>query len=871
MYALHFSPKAVTLYREGSSEPNRKWIGMNNMVKRIYKTVVLIFIFAGALFLFGRNMETDMDETGSSVEMTEETYPYLQIQTQGHTINTLYGYHEPLDSNVVRESVTPLDQDKRIVLLLSKAPSRLINLEYSIIDKENGEVYSKETIHAIDENQRKVEIVFDYSFKTSTEYILDIKATSDQGKTIHYYTRLKYYLDESNFDKKLAFAAKFHKDTFTKSKEEELVRYLEPDSSNRNSTLAYVDITSSSDLVTWSGMSPKVISDELVTVKEYNMETACIQYNYFIQAATASGEETYQIKEFYRVRYASGQNYLLNFERSMEAVFDVNMASTKTSQLKLGITEDNDSRMLSNSKDNQLYFARGGVLYQYDMTQNQVKKIFSAFSDEASYNYRAYNEQGIRLLKVDDKDNLYFCAYGYFPRGRYEGNVAIILYEYTASGELEEMVYMPMSTTYQQLKVDFEEYGYVSSRGIYYFTVANTVYSYNMTGKRLEKIAENVKENTFMTMQGVNCYTWSSSLSKGYGESITIYNLENDEKKVIYRPDENSYVRLLGVIEDNMVYGFVRKADIGQMQDGTKVIPCYELYIASTTGEVKRKYSRKGQYIQKISCNGNVINMTLCNKKRNGFYEKTEEDTILNNTDKETSKFGYTSRVTTKSLTEWYIEFPASFDMSEQPKWGDPVTTLTTSERYVRLETPKLAKYYVYAGGQIVSSYESAAKAIREADERMGVVVSSNHQVVWERSGAFLQNSIGGLEITKAEKGVSNLEACIHMLLKANHYDVDAAALADEGQMPYEVLTRYLQRPVSLKGCTLDEILYFVSGNKPVIAMTGNRTAVVIGGYTSTQLTIYNPASGKKETVSRSAYENIFEKQGNHFVSYMTE
>lgn len=840
------------------------------MVKYIYQAVALIFIFVGALFLFGKNMETDMDEQGATVEMVEESYPYMQIQTQGHTINTLYGYSAPLESNIVRESVTPLDSGKQITLLISKAKSRLINLEYSIVDKESGEVYSTGSVNAIGEKQRKVNITFDYSFKTSTEYILDLKATSDQGKTIHYYTRLKFYLDESNLDKKLAFAEQFHKDTFTKSKAEQLGRYLEPDSTNRNSSLSYVDITSNSSLVTWAEMSPKIISDELVTVKEYNMETACIQYNYFVQAATASGDEIYHIKEFYRVRYASGQNYLLNFERSMEAVFDVSVASSKLSQLKLGITEDNHGKMLSNKKENKLYFAREGTLYEYDMEENEVKKIFSSFSDKASYAYKAYNEQAIRLLKVDDKDNLYFCAYGYFPRGRYEGDVAIVLYEYTSEGELVEMVYMPMNTTYQQLKEDFEEYGYVSSRGIYYFTVANTVYAYNMTAKRLEKIAENVKENSFMTMEGVNCYTWSSSLSNGYGESITIYNLETDEKKMIYRPDKKSYVKLLGVIEDNMVYGFVRQSDIGKMADGTKVTPCYELYIASTTGEVKRKYSVKGQYIQKVSCNGNVINMTLC-KKQKGVYTKSGEDTILNNSEKESEKFSYTSRVTTKSLTEWYIRFPSSFDMKEKPVWGDTLTTLTTSERYVRLEQPKITKYYVYAGGQIVASFESAARAIKEADNRMGVVVSSNHQVVWERSGAFLQNAIGGLDLTKAENGVSNLSACVHMLLKANHYDVAAKSLVGKDQMPYEVLARYLQRPMNLKGCTLEEVLYFVSGNKPVIAMTGDRTAVVIGGYTTTQLTLYNPASGKKETVSRSAYEKIFKEAGNYFISYMTE
>ncbi len=841
------------------------------MVKYIYKTVILIMIFIASLFLFGRNMKTDMNDEAKEVSISEETYPRVTLQTQGKVINTLYGYSGAVEASTVRESVTPIDQSRKLGLLFGKAKSRLINLACHVIDKETGEVYCTEEAHAIAAHQERVDITFDYSFKTSTEYILDIEATSDQGRTIHYYTRLKYYLDNSHLQEKLTFVKKFHQNTFIKSKSEELMRYLESSATNQNNTLSHVDITSNAELVTWSGMSPKIISDELVTVKEYNMETACIQYNYFIQAATASGDEKYHVKEFYRVRYAGGQNYLLNFERSMESIFDPHKASSKSNQLKLGITEDNKQKMLTNKKENKLYFARGGNLYEYDMSACTIKTIFSAFSGNASYDYRAYDEQAIRLLKIDDKDNLYFCAYGYFPRGRYEGDVAVVLFEYTADGQLEEMVYMPMNTTYQQLHADFEEYGYVSSRGIYYFTVADTVYAYNMTGKRLEKVAENIKQDSFMTMEGANCYTWSSSLAKGYGESITIYNLENDEKKVLYRPDKNSYIRLLGVIEDNMVYGYVRQEDIGRTKNGSRVIPCHELYIASTTGEVRRQYSKKNIYVQKIVSNGNVINMSLCKRASDGTYVSAGEDTILNNTEKNSSRFSYVSRVTNKCLTEWYIQFPDSYEMKTQPKWGDMITTVKTSERYVRLERPKVTKYYVYAGGKITASYESVANAIQQADEKMGVVVSSNHQVVWERSGAFIQNMIGGIELKRVENGVSSLASCVHMVLKANHYDVDVADIEKQGQNVYEMLAKYLQRPVNLKGCSLEEILYFVSGNKPVIAMTGSNHAVVIGGYDTHKLLIYDPLQGKKKMVSRSEYEKTLKMAGSQFVSYMVD
>lgn len=838
------------------------------MVKNIYKIVGLFLIFVGALFFFGRQMETDVASSGEPVEITKETYPYITLAAQGQSFNTLYGYSAPMENNIVRESMTPLASDKTLQLTIGKTASRLISIQYRISDKESGEVYETGDVNALGENQQTVTLNFDYSFKTSTEYILDIIGISEDGREIHYYTRLKYYIDDSHLAEKLAFVKKFHKNTFNKSKMEEIGRYLESSSKNLNHTLAEVDITSSSELVTWGSMSPEVVSEELVTVKEYNMETACVQYNYFVKAATASGEEIYHIKEFYRVRYAGGRNYLLHFDRTMEAEFDAGLASTQKSQLKLGITSENDSTMLLNADSSVLYFVRNSALYRYDMSENTIMKVYQAFSDDASYIYRAYNEQDIRLLKVDEKGNLYFCAYGYFPRGSYEGDVAVVLYEYTADGTLQEMVYMPSSTTYQQMKEDFAAYGYVSPRGIYYFTLANTVYAYNMTGKRLEKLAENIKSNTFMTMEGANCYVWSSSLSSGYGDSLTMYNLETDERNMIYPPDKNTYIRLLGVIEDNVVYGYVKKTDISQNRDGTRVVPCYELNIADTKGTVRKTFSKNGQYIQSISANGNVINMKLC-KKSGSEYVTAGTDSILSQSESETKKVRYTSRVTSKSLTEWYIQLPSSFEMTAVPKQIKGPETVISSERFVRLEQPGVTKYYVYAVGRITGAYESARTAIQEADKQMGVVVSSDHQVVWERSGSFLQNNIGGMEMMQSGNGVSNLAACAYMVLKQNHFDADAKALTKQNKPVYNMLAGYMSHPVNLKGCTLEQVLYFVSSNKAVIAMTSDNKAVVISGYSTTQLYLFNPEKNKEVKVSRSEYENIFKAAGNRFVSYM--
>lgn len=839
------------------------------MIKTIYKTVALFIIFFAALIFFGNRMQTGVSDAGTRRQVGKETFPYIQLQTQGQVVGTLYGYSAPMESNIIRESMVPLAADKTLLIQFKDAATRLTSMGYEIVDKESGEVYAKEDAVPLAEGQSQLQIEFSYNFATSTEYILDLIGTSSEGRRIHYYTRVKYYLDDSHLQEKMKFVSRFHKNTFDKSKSEEIERFLETNSTNRNSTMASVDITSNSDLVTWGSMSPTRISDELVTVKEYNMETACVQYNYFVEAQTDSGKEMYHVKEFYRVRYASGHNYLLNFERTMEAEFDVGLASTQTSQLKLGITNDSSSKMLSNAAENVLYFARGGVLYRYDMTNNQVMKIYSMFSEGASYDYRAYDEHAIRLLKVDDKDNMYFCVYGYFPRGAYEGDVAVVLYEYTAKGELRELVYMPSSTSYQQLKEDFEQYGYVSTRGIYYFTVANTVYAYNIAGKRLEKLAENIKASSFMTMEEGNCYVWSSNLSTGYGESITVYNLETDEKQVIYQPNDNTYIRLLGVLEENFVYGYVKKSDITQNKDGSRIVPCTELFIADDKGRVVKKFAWKGEYVQSIRSNGNVINVSVCKKGSGGQFVKSREDSISNQTQVKTEKFKYASRVTSKALTEWYIILPSSFSMPGVPAVAEGPTFLMSADRFVRLEQPGVAKYYVSAVGKITESHESVRQAIKAADDQMGVVISSDHQIVWERSGSYLQNSIGGMEMQAAGKDVTNLAACAYMVLKLNHVSVTAKELSAKNKSVYDMLAQYLWQPMNLKGCSLEQVLYFVSNNKPVIAMTGDSEGVVISGYNTTQLHLYNPKTGREATVSRSEYEAIFKAAGNRFISYM--
>ena len=67
------------------------------------------------------------------------------------------------------------------------------------------------------------------------------------------------------------------------------------------------------------------------------------------------------------------------------------------------------------SKDNkQLYFARNGVLYRYDMNKNQNKlyEVYRTFSKDADDIYTLNDESDIRINKLDENGNLYSIPEG---------------------------------------------------------------------------------------------------------------------------------------------------------------------------------------------------------------------------------------------------------------------------------------------------------------------------------------------------------------------------------------------------------------------------------------------------------------------------
>lgn len=845
------------------------------MLKFVYKVIILIAVFIGALVFMGGTIKEETVGFDTTVKMKEATFPVIYLETEDNRINLLRGYGGNMDANIIRESITPINKSKVFTVQIQENESVVKKVKYEIRESSNNKLLDSGSVSALDstEKGKSTEIKIQAVLETSKEYLVKMTLVTDVSKKIHYYTRIKYYEDDSFLQEKLDFITYFHESSMDKKKAEELIRYLEPNYSEENNSFSKVSIHSSFDLVSWGNLKPKVITEVTPRIKEFNIETASIILDYFVSAKTESGTEIYKVREFYRVRYTQSRIYLLKFDRTMEALFDPELTSLTKSEFKIGITGETELEMNYSGDNNKMCFVREGALWYYNLLENQAVQVYSFLDEEKDYIRNGYDQHDIQVLSMDDNGDINFMVYGYMNRGDYEGRVAMVLYRFYASeNRIEELVYIPLESTYQILKENLNEFSYVNTKEVFYFTIDNVIYSYNMIAKKLSVVAENVSDQNLMTLEETKSIAWTDSENPQKIKNITILNLETEKQEIIKAPKGNN-IRLLGSIDSNLIYGYVKTEDIKESTDGTLIIPAYKIEIANSSGEVLKIYQKKNIYIRDIDVKNNVIHLSRVKKGQNNMYEPVEEDSILNKDRDNKNPISLTTRVTNLTLTELYISFPNGFAMKDKPKIEVTKNTVITEDTTLRLQQIKQrkSKYYVDAGGSVVASYNSPAEAIISADELMGVVLNQQYQLVWERGNRYNNKNLAGITMISTGGGVDSIGACLSMVLKYNQISVGGKEISESNQSIYSVLKEYLKNPINLTGCTVDEILYFISGGVPVIAMKDANNAVLITAYDSYYVTIMDPTTRSSKKMTIVAAESMFEAAGNIFISYINK
>jgi len=840
-------------------------------MKRVYRILYLVLVFLGAVLFFGSRVgETVFNEDKETVQGSTAAFPTVSVLTCGEEINCISGYSSNLSTILNREDLIPIGPDGIFELKIKEYETDVRRLKYEVLDVSSEAEVDSGTINAFEKQDgyKLVRMKLKADLKEGTEYAVKTTLISNAGKRMYYYFRIKQY-QTPNLSEKLAFIRNFSADTRSSvaSENEAIIPYLETKPGAAADSFHYVDIYDSYKDVCWGSLIPELLTEPVISVTEFYEEimTATIRYGVAIDAGY--GPENYLVEEFYRIRYLGDVVHLLNYERHTESVFDAAHASLSQSDLKIGVTAAGEVELYSNSDSTVTAFARNGSLYCYNMAENTLATVFSASHGSMDRMCTQKQMYDIRVLKMEEDGNITFLVSGYMNHGVYEGRVGLFVYRYFEDEQrLEELIYVPVNTTYQILKEELGSFAYFNEYDVFYFMVNRGVYAYNLVTEELTVLASDVRKGDYVYSVNKRFMAYQEH---GQTDRVTLLYPETG-KSVTVEPEAGEYIKLLGCSEENLLYGYGRVSDLYVNEDGRTIYAMYRMEIENSLGQTQKVYEKEGHYIESAQTEGNVIRLERLMKDAKGGYEPADSDYILNKEKGENNKITLAERVTERMLTEYYISFPYAFVMEELPKETEVLYTVIQEDTTLRVGEMEREEeaYYTYYYGMIDGIYEAAGEAILTADANAGTVINEEGKIVWERG---VKSNAASVHVTgvKATDGTNSLQAALRMMLSVKGLTTDISE--EETQQPLQqVMGKYTNADtVVLTGATLDEILYFIWKGQPVLAMTENGTAVVLTSYTSGTVTYYDPVKGRNVTTDKEKAEELFAAGGKIYISYL--
>ena len=837
------------------------------MRQTVLKILTCIVVFFAAIWFF--SFVVDNSDTEVTAAMEEASFPVVSFESGGYTMNTLHGYAERMDSAYVRETITPLGEDRQLYVRINKYNAEVKSVSYEVRSIDSSRLIEDTQITDYQETEYYITATLSVKdlIETDEEYTMILKVTLGDGTEVYYYTRIIYGSSLHTYSK-LSFVLDFHETTFDKENIESLKVYMESDSRGDNTTLARVDIHSSLDQLSWGTLAPEQVTDTEVYIREMQSQTASIELSYLVASEEGKSRTLYRVEEYFRIRYGSERCYLLDYERTMTELPDTSDLPFSDNRIALGIC-DGEVQLTENSSGSILAYVLSDHLYTVNISEEKYTDVFAFYDgDERT----AYNAHDIKILDLDDDGNLAFMVYGYMNRGRHEGQVGVMVMYYDATlNRCEEYVFLPYDRPYVLLREDVEQLAYVNDDGSFYLYLDGCIYDINLYDRSFNVLKTNISENSFRVSDDNEMLVWQNGDDPYDCEELILMNLSTKAQTRITAGLGNR-IAPVGFMGDDLIYGLARYSDIVTDANGNVTFPMYILYIRSEDGTVLKTYEQEGIYVTGTEISSNLLTLYRAVKKENGTYQSTYNDQIMNNVTASTGYNAVTSVVVERYETIWRITMKKAVN-SKSIKTLSPKNLILDVSRQVTLDSyDTRMKYYVYAGGDVIGTFLKASQAVRLADENYGVVINSPGKYVWVRANRQSKNQIMKMTAYTMSEGQSTAEACLDVILM--YYDLEPKihyGLSRDLTVT-EALEKYVDgiSSLDLTGCSLDEVLYYVDKDLAVLALLDDEY-VLITGFNSGQIVILDPADGTLAKKSTEDMAERFEESGNVFITYIPE
>lgn len=840
------------------------------MQKGMIKAIVLAIVFFASIAIF--SVMTNQVNEDLTTEMAEVSLPVLSLYSDNTEINELHGYTVEMDAGYMRDTITPIPENRMLPIKISTYQKQIDGISYEIRSLNAERLIANAEIEDFTEVRGaiRVELEIQNLLEKDEEYLLIICLESDDEK-IYYYTRIiepvNCYVAET-----LAFVQDFHNKTFDEEAANDLSIYLERTTGD-NTTLHYTNLNSSLKQIRWADFDGERLTVAVPSIKEITSTYNVITMEYVMTRVNEEGaSEYFNVEEYYRVRYTKQRMYVLDFERTVNEIFRGENAQISGKYIQLGIGSE-DIEYKASDAGNIVAFVKEGELWSYDQNENTLAKVFSFRGYEGIDERENYGAHDIKIVNVDEAGSITYIVYGYMNRGVHEGEVGIIVNRYDSLGNTnEEVLYIPSQQSYEVMKSDLGQLLYVNEGGVFFIMVEGTVYSINLSTFETEEVIAGVENGAYAVSKSNRLFAWIHTGDELGSKEISVIDFTTGQIETIKNANDE-YLKPLGFMDEDFVYGIAKIEDVKKDATGRIVYPMTQINIAEIqSGQVTilKTYSKEGYYVSDIEIEDYTIYLNRM-KYSGTAYVVAEQDMIMN---REGDSGKVISIQETQHASKQKVQRIALKKTVDEatPKLLTPKDILLEENNTIALEwADSSEQYYVYVKGDVLLSTENVSEAISMANKEMGVVIDQNQQYVWKRSRKTTQSAFKGMIVGDEDKNAESIAQCINAMLEREDINISVSALMQQGETPIEILQNALKeaRVLDLTGCNIDEVLYYINNGTPVFAMSDADDAVLLIGYDASYVSIYDPVLDKTYRKNIEDADEMFANCGSVFITYM--
>lgn len=830
------------------------------MKERIIKIGVFAVVFIVALI--GFSYLTNRGSADTTADMDAATLPTISFVTEEKEANLLVGHKKEMNVASMRDTIAVCDDDDVLTVKIDYNDSGYDTLKYEVCTLDGKEQLYENTIEKV---ESEVKLSFKDVLKKDAEAVLKLTLTKGDS-SLYYYTRIvkdnEYHVKEC-----LEYVQELHTNMLKKENEDSIKKVMEASSAGDNTTLQHVTIHSDLDHSMWGSLTPEIVGDLQFELKEAKAAYTSVLLKYQVKCAGDNNEEElYNVKEFFKVSYGTERIYLLEYDRTMEELFNTSNVTLGSKGVILGIADGNLEYKV-NEEGTIVAFVQANELWNYNKEEDAFTLVFS-FAESEKEDARNYTDQhSIQLLSMEDDGSMTFSVCGYMNRGIHEGESGIAIYYYNLpENVIEEEAFIPSTESCLVIEEELNELAfYNKEQDVLYVMVDGTLLKVGMKKNERTVLMENLQKGQYVASDSGQLLAYQKTED---GKTTTeVWDFAKDSKKEV-SVDVGELVIPLGFIGSDFVYGVSKVEDAGIDALGNSVQAMSRLEIRNEDNEVVKTYQKDGTYILDVTIGSNQITLKQGTKNGN-VYKETAEDYITNN---ETSANGLVkldSYWTDLKQTQYRLVFSSGIKDKKAKTWKTKQVLLETPT-VLEFERDTDAEYfYVYGHGRQAGIYENAGDAISLADSLSGVVISPQQNYAWEDGNRVSWYRNFEVNRFTPNAGESTLAACVRKVLAYEGKSVDVVTELSTSSVE-AVMEKYLETEVmQFRGCSSKAMFYLIDKGVPVIALKDGSNAILLIGYDAKTVTYVEPSSGSIFTSTIEKVDEMVEGSGKTFIAYV--